>query len=94
MFSRCNAADANGDDVTVTRQHAPPPCSSSSSSLLCDFHLRTFRMPKCMKTSRAKDGGLANGGLGPARDEHRRLAEDRPNTGLHHERHRPAASVK
>lgn len=49
---------------------------------------------ECMKVHRTKDGGLASGGLGPADDQHRRLAENCPVAGLHHDGHHPAASLK
>lgn len=49
---------------------------------------------KCMKITEANDGGLANSDMAPADDEHRQLAKNRPVTGLHHEGHHPAASLK
>ncbi|KAG7241080.1 hypothetical protein INR49_026111 [Caranx melampygus] len=50
--------------------------------------------PECMKISKTSDGGLPSGGLDPANDEPRRLANSCPVTGLHHEGHHPAASIK
>lgn len=49
---------------------------------------------ECMKALWADDGGLANIGLGPANDHHCSLAENCPVTGLHHDGHHHAASLK